>query len=170
MAHADEDAVTTPEITHRFERLLFTEARLLDQTRYEEWLAMLSDRVRYRAPVRSNLDEEDLAAPRLLTLFDDKKSDLVTRVKRIRTEHAHAEQPPSRVRRLVSNVFVVEANEDSARISSSFLVTVSRWDQPAKVFSGSREDRWDVEDGAWKLAERTIVFDLSTTQNVSFLL
>ncbi len=153
-----------------FEQLLYREARLLDRTEYEAWLELLSDRLHYFAPVRSNVADEDLDRARLLALFDDRKADLVTRIKRIRTGHAHAEQPPTRVRRLISNVLLLEQSDEEAQIASSFLATVSRWEQPARVVSGGREDRWALEDGAWRLRERRIVFDLSTTANLSFLI
>lgn len=153
-----------------FEQLLYREARLLDRTEYEAWLELLSDRLHYFAPVRSNVAHEDLDRPRLLAHFDDRKADLVTRVKRIRTGQAHAEEPATRVRRLISNVLLLESTDEDALIASSFLATVSRWDQPARVVSGGREDRWALEDGTWRLRQRRIVFDLTTTANLSFLI
>lgn len=150
-------------------QLLFREARLLDLTQYEAWLELLSGRIRYWAPVRSNVDHEDFASPSLLTLFDDRKADLVLRVKRIRTGYALSEQPASRARRLVTNVEVLSADERAAVVSSSFLVTVSRWNNPARIYSGNRTDRWVRANDAWMLEDRRVLFDLSTTQNLSFL-
>lgn len=170
-------SATDRALCHEIEQLLYREARILDLQQYEAWLELLSDKVRYWAPVRSNLDEERFDRPRLLALFDDHKADLAIRVKRIRTGHAHAEQPPSRVRRLISNVLLLEAGETSIKVASTFLVTVSRWDSKAKVFSGAREDRWthraaetaERSTQGWLLEERRILFDLSTTENMSFL-
>lgn len=157
--------------SQKMAELLFREARLLDRLEYEAWLDMLSDRLRYHAPVRGNESDEQLESPRRLALFDDRKADLVTRIKRLRTGHAHAEQPPSRVRRLITNVLVLEASERVVDVASSFLVTVSRWDRPAQLFSGSREDRWADEGGPeLRLLERRILFDASTVTNMSFLL
>ncbi len=151
-------------------QLLFREARLLDLTQYEDWLQLLSGRIRYWAPVRSNVEREDFASPSLLTLFDDRKSDLVLRVKRIRTSYALSEQPASRARRLVTNVEVLSADDRAAVVSSNFLVAVSRWNNPARIYSGQRQDRWArTADGGWLLEDRRLVFDLSTTQNLSFL-
>jgi|JI10StandDraft_1071094.scaffolds.fasta_scaffold749570_2 3-phenylpropionate/cinnamic acid dioxygenase small subunit len=153
------------------ERLLYTEARLLDRTEYEAWLELLSPRIRYWAPVRRNLAVEALDDPALLSLFDDRKADLALRIKRMRTGYALSEQPASRARRLVTNVIVDQVAEDGtgAHVSSSFLVTVSRWDQPARLYSGARRDRWSRGASGWLLEERRILFDLATTQNVSFL-
>ncbi len=160
----------TAELSHTFEQLLFREARLLDEQAYEAWLELLSDRLRYWAPVRSNVDVETFDKPGLLALFDDRKADLSMRVRRLRTGHAHAEKPPSRVRRLISNVLILGQDAAGAvEVASSFLVTVSRWEQPAKVYSGGREDRWAREGERWVLESRRIVFDLSTTDNMSFL-
>lgn len=159
----------THEHAATLQQLLFHEARLLDQRAYEAWLELLSDRLRYWAPVRSNVDHEAFDTPRLLTLFDERKTDLSMRIRRLRTGHAHAETPPSRVRRLVSNVLVLSHADGVVEVASSFLVTVSRWDSAARVFSGGREDRWSRDGERWLLEERRILFDLSTTENMSFL-
>lgn len=159
----------TAELSHTFEQLLFREARLLDEQAYEPWLELLSDRLRYWAPVRSNVDVETFDKPGLLALFDDRKADLSMRVRRLRTGHAHAEKPPSRVRRLISNVLILGQDDAGVQVASSFLVTVSRWEQPAKVYSGGREDRWIKDGDRWLLEARRILFDLSTTDNMSFL-
>jgi 3-phenylpropionate/cinnamic acid dioxygenase small subunit len=150
-------------------QLLFREARLLDLTQYEAWLEMLSMRVRYWAPVRSNLPKEDLDSPNLLTLFDDRRPDLVLRVKRIRTGYALSEQPASRTRRLITNIQVVPSDDQAIHVESSFLVTVSRWNTPTRVYSGVRHDRWARSGESWLLEDRRILFDLSTTHNISFI-
>lgn len=163
------------EQTHAFEQLLFREARLLDEQAYEAWLELLSDRLRYWAPVRSNVDVETFDRPGLLALFDDRKADLSMRIRRLRTGYAHAEKPPSRVRRLISNVLILghddgpDGRPAAVQLASSFLVTVSRWEQAAKVYSGGREDRWVAHGDGWLLESRRILFDLSTTDNMSFL-
>lgn len=150
-------------------QLLFREARLLDHTQYEDWLELLSGRLRYWAPVRTNIAVEDFTSPALLTLFDDRKSDLVLRVKRIRTGYALSEQPASRARRFISNVALLASDDTSASLASSFLVTVSRWNTPTRIYSGSRLDRWVRGAQGWVLEDRRLVFDLSTTHNLSFL-
>jgi 3-phenylpropionate/cinnamic acid dioxygenase small subunit len=158
------------ELTYAFEQLLFREARLLDELAYESWLELLSDRLRYWAPVRSNVDVETFDRPGRLALFDDRKADLSMRVRRLRTGHAHAEKPPSRVRRLITNVVVLgRQGEGPVQVASSFLVTVSRWEHAAKVYSGAREDLWVPHGDGWLLETRRILFDLSTTDNMSFL-
>ena len=42
------------EITHDVEQFLYREARLLDERRFREWLALLTDDVRYWMAGRSN--------------------------------------------------------------------------------------------------------------------
>ena len=47
------------------ESLLIDEYWLLDNGRFEDWLELMSDDIRYWAPVRENLgrDEEDFTQP-----------------------------------------------------------------------------------------------------------
>ena len=78
-------------LRHEFEELLYHEAWLLDNDKLEEWLELFTDMLRYWAPVRGNLEpgREDLSRPHLLAHFDDDKTSLTLRVKRLRTGAAH---------------------------------------------------------------------------------
>ena len=81
------NAADRTRLRHEFEELLYHEAWLLDNDKLEEWLALFSDTMRYWAPVRGNLErgQEDLSRPHLLAHFDDDKTSLSLRVKRLRT-------------------------------------------------------------------------------------
>jgi len=96
-------------LRQHFEDLLYREAWLLDHDRLEEWLDLLSEAIHYWAPVRADMNrgKEDFSPPLRLAFFDDNKDGLRLRVARIRTGAAHADEPPSRVRHLISNVQVL---------------------------------------------------------------
>jgi len=154
-----------------FEELLYHEAWLLDHDQLEEWLALCAEQVRYWAPIRTNVarGSEDWSRPLQLMHFDEDKTSLTMRVQRIRTGAAHADEPPARVRHLVSNVQILDADDEVAHVASNFIVFKSRRGRDEALFVGCREDRWRRIAGAWKLEERLIVLDHDVIDNITVL-
>jgi 3-phenylpropionate/cinnamic acid dioxygenase small subunit len=159
-------------LRQQFEDLLYREAWLLDRDRLEEWLDLLGDDIRYWAPVRADMNrgKEDFSPPLRLAFFDDNKDGLRLRVARIRTGAAHADEPPSRVRHLITNVRVLETPDTgTAKVASNFLVFKSRRNREENLFVGCREDIWRQNDGRWKLQERMILLDHNVIENITVL-
>jgi len=156
-------------LRHEFEDLLYHEAWLLDHDKLEEWLTLCAEQIRYWAPIRSNgaRGTEDWSNIRGLAHFDEDKTSLTMRVQRIRTGAAHADEPPARVRHLVSNVRVMNGDGQLANVTSNFIVFKSRPGRDEALFVGCREDRWRRCDGTWKLEERLIVLDHDVIENVT---
>src|SRR5262245_20752162 len=101
---------------------LYREARLADEARYAEWLALWTDDGIYWVP--ATLDP--CADPdRHLSHIYDNRTRLDTRVKLLRSGHRYSQEPASLMRRLVSNVevaregggLVVESNFILAELS-----------------------------------------------------
>ena len=81
------------------EEFLYREAELLDERRYEEWLELLTDDVRYFMPMRRNVphDETEREFTREgvdISWFDEGKDTLTRRVRQILTGIHWAEEPP----------------------------------------------------------------------------
>jgi len=157
----------------QLEDLLYREAWLLDHDRFEEWLDLISEKIRYWAPVRADMERggEDFTPPLRLGFFDDNKDGLRLRVARIRTGAAHADEPPSRVRHLITNVRVLSTlDSDSASVASNFIVFKSRRNREENLFVGCREDLWRRDAGTgWKLEERMILLDHNVVENITVL-
>lgn len=122
---------------------------------------MLSRDIVYRVPIR--VTRELAHAPGFSEkgyhMYEDWGS-LETRVERLETEYAWAEDPPSRVRRFVTNIQVLEANEEEIRVRSYLLVTRNRLEDIAPHFiSAERVDVLRKEGDEWKLKERTVYLD-----------
>ncbi|MBI3327835.1 MAG: aromatic-ring-hydroxylating dioxygenase subunit beta [Nitrospinae bacterium] len=158
-------------LRHEFEDLLYYEVWLLDHDRLEEWLALCAEQVRYWAPIRTNVarGSEEWSRQYMLAHFDEDKGSLALRVQRIRTGAAHADEPPARVRHLVSNVRVLGGNDEVATVTSNFIVFKSRRGREESLFVGCREDRWRRIDGTWRLEERLIVLDHDVIENITVL-
>lgn len=154
---------------------LVDEAYLLDAQRYEDWLALITDDIRYLMPVRvtTALGAGFDCAPGMAH-FDEDKYSLGRRVARFQTEHAWTEDPPSRLRHHVTNVrtFATE-DPDHLIAESGVLLYRSRGDvREAAVLSAGREDLLRRSAGTWRLARRTILVDDSVlrTQNLAIFL
>ena len=145
---------------------LYREAALLDAGRFEEWLELFDDTVRYWAPVRSNLERSD--EPDRLQHFDEDKSMLGLRVARLATGFAHAEEPPSRQRHHVSNVRILK-HEGSSRIqvASNLLVFRSREARKEVTYSCGRVDWWRRAGDHWVNEERMILFDHDVIESLT---
>jgi 3-phenylpropionate/cinnamic acid dioxygenase small subunit len=97
---------------------LYREARLADEARYAEWLALWTDDGVYWVPGTT----DPAADPdRHLSHVYDNRARLDTRIKLLLTGHRHSQEPPSLMRRLVANI-EVEADGGEWVAGSNFLL------------------------------------------------
>jgi len=141
---------------------LYREAELVDAGRLEDWLTLLTDDVRYRMPVR--LTRERGAEPDRsdqMQFFWDDRTTLELRVRRLATDFAWAEDPPSRTRHFISNVRVEQgADPRELNVRSNVLIYRNRGDlADYELLSGERRDVLRSADGGWKLARREFLVD-----------
>lgn len=150
------------------------EAEALDGYRFEEWLQMLAPDIEYRMPVRlDRLPKDGTGFVYEMEFMNDDLASLQTRVKRLGTKQAWAEQPVSRTRHLVTNVRVHRTEaDDQLEVLSSFMVTRQRWDLPYDLFTGERHDTLRRESGALRLSRRIVYFDQTEllSHNLSIVL
>ena len=160
---------------HQF---LVDEAYLLDAQQYEVWLKTLTDDVRYVMPVRvTTARGAGFDTSPGMAHFDEDKYSLSQRVARMGTEHAWAEDPPSRLRHFITNVRTFEGDdEEHLLVESAELLFRSRGDvNESALLSCGREDLLRRCGGAqktWKLARRKIIADESVLrmQNLAVFL
>ena len=152
---------------------LYREADMLDSNRFSDWLALFADNIHYIMPVRTTQFLSSGAGFQEVAFFDDNLQSLRTRVRRLETDSAWAETPPSRTRHFVSNVLAAPGNGDGEyAISLNFLVTRTRGDQGYQFFTGRREDTLRREaSGQLRIARRRILVDQTviTATNLSIL-
>lgn len=174
------------DVTREVEQFLYREARLLDERCFHEWLQLLTDDVHYWMGGRSNrypksskaiaiLDpdryvEDDLTKADELAILDEDKASLTSRVARLDTGMAWAEDPPSRTRHLITNI-EVEPGDGAAEVKvySNFMVYRSRAETEQDFYVGARLDVLRRVAGAWKIAGRKIILDQNVllAKNVS---
>jgi 3-phenylpropionate/cinnamic acid dioxygenase small subunit len=164
----------SPELTRlllkqEVEEFLYREAELLDERRYEGWLDLFTQDAHYWMPMRRNVprDEPEREFTRHGTdvnWFDEGKDTLTRRVQQILTGVHWAEEPPSRICHIVSNVQVLRATPMDASpseviVKSRFLVYRNRVETETDLLVGKREDLLRRVDGDWKIARRKIILD-----------
>jgi 3-phenylpropionate/cinnamic acid dioxygenase small subunit len=150
------------------------EAELLDDRRFEDWLELFTDDVSYEAPIRVTRKAPNPTVVDDISFFDENLHSLTLRVRRLRTDVAWAEDPPSHTRRFVTNIRVrPTANEDELDVRSSLMLFRSRGDMGAyDLIVGERFDVLRNVDGHLRIARRRIVLDQSSlgTKNLGVFL
>lgn len=156
---------------------LYDEASLLDQIRLQEWGARLATDLVYTAPLRETRGVSQQAATFVRTVqhFHDDYRSVMGRIMRLTaTKSAWAEDPPSRTRRLVTNVLVHgTAKADEFAVTSYLLVTRSRFNfDEFDLISGERHDVLRRDGASFKLARREILLDQAVlgTPNLAIFL
>lgn len=155
------------EIKREVEEFLYDEANLLDERRFKEWLDTLAEDLEYFMPMTFNVKFGEHAArehttrEKHMSWFNEGKWTLTKRAEQILTGVHWAEEPMSRVCRLVSNV-QLSAMATNARgelevdVTSRFLTYQNRCEHEEYLFVGDRDDRLRRTDSGWKLARREI--------------
>ncbi len=144
----DELAVADPSERDRFRALVEREARLLDELKFDEWLAMYVPECIYWVPGTPAAGD-----PRreIAVSFDDRRR-MEDRIYRLRTGYAWSQAPKSRTVRMVSNVEVFAARQGNVRmVRSNFLISEFRVDG-TRFLSGwcghrfvEASERWLIE-------------------------
>lgn len=143
---------------------LYDEAELLDTLQLKQWSETLTLDIEYNAPLRLTRPnrQQSQTVVRNVQHLHESHGSLMVRIMRITdTRSAWGEDPPSRTRRLVSNVRVFgtdKANE--YKVLSYLLVTRSRFDfDDFDLIPCERHDILRRENGQLKLARREILLD-----------
>ena len=104
------------------ERFLYKEALLLDQRRFDEWLALFVEDATYVVP--NDADEVNPSEAGAL-IFDDYRA-ISARVRRFQHPAALTQLPAPKTRHFISNVLVEPSSGDDVAVTSYQVVYVSR--------------------------------------------
>ena len=133
----------------RCEQFLLHEARLLDEAKFDEWLALFMPEAWYWVP--SEPGQAD-PAETVSLIYDDRRL-LETRVRRLASPRMYSQEPRSRTSRMVANVTIEEADRNACTVRSKFVMIEYRREQQ-RLFGGATLHRLVQSDGrimiAWK--------------------
>jgi len=157
-------------------QFLFREARLLDEHRYEEWLALFTEDLSYEMPMTLTRERAESARAHDydMTYFSENADSLRMRIDRLRTDYAWAEDPPTRTRHLLSNLEVYPTDDpDEFTTHAAFVVYANRGSLPNwEQYVGTRQDTVVRQGDAWKVRRRLLLLDqaLLGTNSISIFL
>ena len=152
------DNDTALQLAHRFNQFLYHEADLLDTWRLDDWLKLFTDDAIYVVPTT---DHPQPQAARDLTLIHDDRKRLAYRVELLLGERAWAENPPSRTRRMITNVRLASRHDGTLQVASNF--TIHRFRHGGvHTFIGRYEHELVTLGERLRIRRRTAILDHET--------
>jgi p-cumate 2,3-dioxygenase beta subunit len=138
------------------EDFLFAEAALLDELKLEDWLKLFLDEAHYKVPA---LDVREASDQDSLYLVSDNMSRLRSRVRQYQGRAMWVENPPSRTRRIVTNVRILSADASEIRVAANFVVYRVR-DDLVDAYIGRYEHVLVPTEAGLRFKERKAILDL----------
>ncbi len=158
-----DDRIAAAVRQYEVEQFLRDEAALLDAHQYEAWLEQFADDAIYFVPIRRTrmqreLDQE-FTKPGEMAFFNDTKDLLRGRVAKLTTGRSWSEDPPSRTRRLITNVRVSADDGVELAVESNFLLYRTRLNSQEDTWVGSRRDTLRRTDEGLRIAARAVFLE-----------
>jgi 3-phenylpropionate/cinnamic acid dioxygenase small subunit len=98
---------------------IYKEARLADESRYDEWEALWADEATYWIPATAGGDSDPT---RQLSHLYDNRARIATRVKMLKSGLRYSQSPISPMRRVVSNLEVEKTENGELIVGSNFML------------------------------------------------
>jgi ethylbenzene dioxygenase subunit beta len=137
----------------RLEEFIVHEARLLDERRFRDWMALFAEDGTYWVPAvpdqRSPFDQA--------SLFYDDRDLMRTRIERLEHPRIHVQTPPSRTAHLVGNVLVESADEGKGEyVVGSTVIMVEYRDEQQRVFAGRQYHRLRRDGTSFRIVQKRV--------------
>jgi 3-phenylpropionate/cinnamic acid dioxygenase small subunit len=140
-----------PTSRSEVEDFLFMEARLLDSQQFEQWIDLFSEDAVYWVPA----GHDDIDPTRHVSIIHDDKKTMAIRIKRLRSGFAFAQDPASRVHRLISNVRIISEQDQKLEVTCMMLlVELARKKQT--VHTAYCEFTMDTSGGRWSIQRKKV--------------
>jgi len=90
--------------------LIYLDALLLDEERYDEWLALFAEDGRYWVPLKGRLQTEN---EKYNAIADEDRLLLALRIERLKTGRAHSQQTNSTGQHVLQKPMLMESDENA---------------------------------------------------------
>lgn len=141
-----------PVDRHQIENFLYREARLMDENAYDEWFALWTDDALYWVPA----NEDNIDPQRHVSIVYEDKVHLEDRIERLKSGAAYAQDPKSRMRRVISNIEIEEGENGEVTVYSNFNLTELRRSQQ-RTFAGRTIHKLRPEGNSFKIAYKKVL-------------
>lgn len=136
--------------TRDVEAFLYLEARLMDEQRYDDWLALWTADAIYHVPAG------DESGPRKVAIIRDNAVRLKQRVERLKTGSVLAvDGAQGAMRRVVSNIEILPAADDDIEVASNFILGIAR-SAEQQLWIGRSQHRLRRDGDGWLIAAKTV--------------
>lgn len=115
------------------EAFLIHEAMLLDDARFDEWLALFTPDARYWVPI---MPGQQSPHDTVSLMYDDRRL-LETRVRRLADPRIYSQEPRSRTSRIVTNASFEPGDGTAATIVRSKFIMVEYRRETQRLFAGT---------------------------------
>lgn len=154
-------------LRERVEDFLSYEGELLDERKFDRWLELLADDVRYWMPLARNFEhdkpETEYTRERSgAAWFDEDKKTLTQRVRQLQGGDHWAEEPLSRTTHMTTNVRIDRVDGPELTVKCRFLVYVNRRETEVRLFAGKRVDVLHRSGEGFLIKKRSIFLDQTT--------
>jgi len=136
---------------HRCEQFLMHEMRLLDEAKFDDWLALFTADAWYWVPSEP---EQDNPHDTVSLMYDDRRL-LETRIRRLASPRMYSQEPRSRCSRIVDNVTIEDADATGTSVRSKFIMIEYRR-ETQRLFAGTAFHRLVQADGGIRIAWKRV--------------
>jgi biphenyl 2,3-dioxygenase beta subunit len=158
-----EDLLAEMLLKHEVDTFLLNEAALLDANKYSEWIQLFTEDVHYFMPLRRTRSRRELdkefTKPGEMAFIDDDRALLEMRVAKFTCGSAWAEDPPSRTRHLITNIRILENEDNELTVESYFHLYRTRLKSEEDSWIGRRVDTLRRVGAELRISERTVYLD-----------
>ncbi|MEC9340883.1 MAG: aromatic-ring-hydroxylating dioxygenase subunit beta [Pseudomonadota bacterium] len=99
---------------------IYREARLADESRYEDWEQLWADdKAVYWVPRSGDPDQDP---DKHVSHIYDNRQRIATRVRQLGTGYRYSQTPPSHMRRLISNIEIDATGSQQYQVTSNFIL------------------------------------------------
>jgi len=127
------------------------EARLLDEGKFDDWLALFTPDGCYWVPSQP---DQDNPHDTVSLIYDDRRL-LETRVRRLASPRIYSQEPRSRTSRIISNVSIEDGDNNRCTVRSKLLMVEYRR-EAQRLFAGTAFHRLVQTDGLILIASKRV--------------
>jgi 3-phenylpropionate/cinnamic acid dioxygenase small subunit len=134
------------------EQFIYHEARLQDQHEYAAWEDLWTDDGVYWVPANG----DDIDPDAQMSIIYDNRSRIALRVKQLLTGKRHSQMPPSRLRRLISNIEIIGLEGEQMRVFANSLIYESNT-RADTIWGAQNEYLLRRQDGGLRMARKKVM-------------
>ena len=133
-------------------KLLYREARLMDEHYYDEWLSLWTSDGIYWVPC----GHEDTDPKRQVSIIYDNRAKMGDRIERLKSGSVMAQDPKPKMRRVISNIEIERTSESDATAKSNFILIQAR-NSEQLIWCGHSVHQLSLQKDGLRIARKKVL-------------